>query len=233
MKRAQQKESRRASILDGAEALVRETRGTDFSMHDLAAKAGLSTATTYNLIGTKATVLYALLNRSVDRLSAERASIAERMAPVDYVDRAGRIAVDFFARDPGFYRPLMRFLLGVPEPVHRPRFMARAHDFWHAVVDRLGTEGRLERGIEASDVARALHLLFTGALDLWVHDELDAAQFRAQVRHGSALILLSLSLPRTETCLLEKLREARPRIRRLYNPSFPAPVGTRARRGRA
>lgn len=233
MRRAQQKERRRTSILDAAEALVRETHGTDFSMHDLAAKAGLSTATTYNLIGTKATVLYALLNRSVDRLSVERASISERMAPVDHVDRAGRIAVDFFARDPGFYRPLMRFLLGVPDPVHRPRFMARAQDFWHAVVEGLGTKGRLEQGVEASDVARALHVLFTGALDLWVHAELDAAQFRAQVRHGTALILLSLALPRAEAPLLGKLREARSRIRRLYDPSFLAPVGTRARRGRA
>lgn len=52
-------------VLNAAEALVRKTGDTDFSMLTLASKAKVSPATPYNLFGSKGSILYTLLNRSL------------------------------------------------------------------------------------------------------------------------------------------------------------------------
>lgn len=186
------KGQRRTRIIDAAEQLVRQTKSTDFSMKELAETAGLSTATTYNLIGSKATVLYVLLNRSIDQLSENTFSLADSGSPVDRIEQSTRIAVEFFSGDPGFYRPLMRFLLGVPDPVHRPAFMNRAFDLWLQAFRPLADEYIVPAGVTAEDFARTLNIIFTGALDLWVHEELNNAQFEAQLSQSLWLLLLTL-----------------------------------------
>lgn len=54
MLRERQKQARRQAILDAAEALIRETGATDFTMLAVAERAMVSPTTLYNLFGTKA-----------------------------------------------------------------------------------------------------------------------------------------------------------------------------------
>lgn len=194
MLREQKKEGRRRAILHAAETLVRETNSTDFSMRELAARAGFSLATTYNLIGSKATVLYALLNQCMDRVDIARLSTLERGDPIEHVFQASDAAVIIYTADPNFYRPLLRFLLGVPDPVNRPLFMDRAFRYWWAVVQSLPERGGFRNSFEPQALARDLQIFFAGTIDFWVHDELDSAQFKAQIRMGVAMRLLALGL---------------------------------------
>lgn len=218
MSRIEKMEGRRQSIVQAAETLIRETGSTDFSMHDLARTAGLSTATTYNLIGSKSTVLYRLLNGSLDELSTLEQKRERTSDPVGYVDQMGGVAVDFFAGDPGFFRPLMRFLLGVPDAVLRPVFMRKAYDFWVLAVSGLVEQGMLRPGVEASDLGRSLHVFFTGALDLWVHEELDRDQFRAQIRQASILLLLGAIVGPAKDGLIGMLAGTRANMKGLCEP---------------
>lgn len=211
-------EARRILIIEAAEKLILKTESTNFSMIDLARTAGLSTATTYNLIGSKATVLYRLLNRTLDRLNLADIRYKGDGDPIGHVLEAAETAVNVFANDPGFYRPLMRFLLGVPDAVHRPLFMARAYGFWLIVVQCLTEEKILRPRVDLSDIARDLHVFFAGALDLWVHEELDDKQFRAQVRHGTAIHLLGVT-DKNDERLLDQLVSSRQTIQPLYPAS--------------
>lgn len=205
MLREQKKDGRRRAILHAAETLVREHSSTDFSMKELAARAGFSLATTYNLIGSKATVLYALLNQYMDRIDIERAATLTQGDPIEHVFQASDAAVTIYTADPQFYRPLLRFLLGVPDPVNRPLFMERAYRYWATVVQSLDDAGMFDNSFSAEALARDLQIFFAGTIDLWVHDELDGATFKAQIRTGVAMRLMGLGIDRYRSKLRSEI----------------------------
>lgn len=210
--REQQKEGRREAILAAAEALVRETGSTDFSVGMLALRADVSVATLYNLIGSKGTILYALLNRTMDQLEA-----ATRVPPADgpYVQAlaAAEAVARVYTSDSDYLRPLWRFELGVFEPEHRPLLMNRALKFWAGRLKALEDAKRLPKGIGLFDLAREYQIFFTGVLDLWVQKELSDERFGVQVRYGILLRLLALGDPQEHERLMKDLRRAHRELR--------------------
>lgn len=115
--RAAQKEMRRSALINAAEALIRESGTTEFSMAVLATRAGFSSQTTpYNLFGTKAGVLYALLNRSADRIFELHHDHARHANAWQRALAAADALADAIVGDPDFLRPLYAFLFGVADP---------------------------------------------------------------------------------------------------------------------
>ena len=218
MLREQKKEGRRRAILHATETLVRETSSTDFSMRDLASRSGLSLATAYNLIGSKSTVLYALLNQCMDRVDTARMATLKRGDPIEHVFQAADAAVTIFTADPNFYKPLLRLLLGVPDPVQRPLFMERAYQYWWVVVSPLNERGAFKDGYSPQALARDLQIFFAGTIDFWVHNELNSAEFSAQIRAGVAIRLLSLGLDQYTARLKREIAECG----KLIDPLLPS-----------
>lgn len=212
--RQQKKEGRRDAILSAAEALVRETGSTDFSVGTLALRAEVSVATLYNLIGSKGTILYALLNRTMDQLEA--ATQGQRPAdPYDQALAAAEAVARVYTEDSDYQRPLWRFELGVIEPDHRPVLMNRALGFWSSQLRPLQEAKRLPKGIGLADLAREYQIFFTGALDLWVQDELSDAGFKLQVRYGILLRLLALGDAAERERLMKVLRKTHRQLHQL------------------
>src|SRR5665213_3648607 len=116
MSREKQMAERRRRILDAAEALIRQAGGTGFPMLALSERAEVSPTTPYNLFGSKAGVLYALLNSTMDQID-ERTQRFSSSNPIERALEAAESAADFFARDPEFFRSLYLFLLGVRDLV--------------------------------------------------------------------------------------------------------------------
>lgn len=207
MSREIQKEDRKRRILDAAEALIRKTGTTEFSMAVLAERASLSGPTPYNLFGSKGGILYALLNRSVDGLFSDIArGRGKSTDPVEMVLHAAQTAGDEFASDPRFYRPLYQFLLGIHDPVHRPAYMDRALFYWKQALLHLAEAGQLPDVISHDQIARMMVVNTLGALDLWVQSELDDDQFRAQVLYGTAVLLYSVANAAQRDHLSARLR---------------------------
>lgn len=206
------KNKRRQAILSACEKLIRKTASTDFSMKDLAAEAGISTYTTYNLIGSKATVFYVLLNRGLDEIADEREQGSPSAEPLQCVLDAGRAGASVFASDPDFYRPLMRYLLGVPDPVNRPAYMGRAFDYWCNALRPLEDGAILRDGVSTQALARNLQVFFTGALDYWVHCELSGDELNAQIQYGIAIHLHALTRPEKQALLETVIAEKQPVI---------------------
>lgn len=201
---------RRGRIIDAAEDLIRSSGTTNFSMNSLARHAGLSTNTTYNLIGSKAAVLYMLLNRSVESIGSARLMAKKRRDPLEVLLHAGDTVVDAFTSEPGFFRPLLRFLFSADEPDHRAEFMRRSYSYWASAAAPLEKSGKLlATGLDANDLARDMLLYFTGATECWVHDELGTEQFRTQVAHGISLRLLCIADDRERECLIQNISDAR------------------------
>jgi AcrR family transcriptional regulator len=197
---------RRARVLDAAEALIRETGSTDFTVAALAARAVLSGPTPYNLFGSKGAILYALLNRSLDPVFAGELRISAERDPVARVMAAANLSVDVFVGDPVFYRPLYQFLLGVGDAVQRPAFLERSRQFWLHALDALVETERFVLPRRGQGLARMMVLNFMSALELWVHHELDHDQLRAQVLYGTATLLLGFATEGQRASLLRQMR---------------------------
>ena len=179
---------RRGKILEAAEALIRRSGSIDFSMQDLASEAGFSLATSYNLIGTKSTVLYWLLNRSVEQLKNEYRAMRAPRFDRSEVFRSIEMVTSFFTSDPEFYRPLIRFLEGVPDPVNRPIFMNAAFDFWLDLSRTLGETDKTLSSTPSTESATMMHTFFLGALNRWVHGEIDNESFEMWIKKAAALV---------------------------------------------
>jgi AcrR family transcriptional regulator len=211
--REKQKVKRRDQILDAARRLIRSTGGTEFPMRRLAEDAEVGLVTPYNLFGSKSGVLYTLLNESLEGLD-RAVDVRPSAKPVDAVLELAGIAADMYAGDPAFYRPLMQRVLGVRDPDHRPRLVERSLRLWSRPVDAAVRGGLLARSVDAELLSRQLMITFIGALELWVHEDLDDRAFRNQSLYGSALLVLAYASPAARPRLQERLRAIERRLPR-------------------
>ena len=218
--REKHKSERREQILDAARRLMRATGGTDFSMRRLAEESEVSLVTPYNLFGSKSGVLYALLNDSLERLD-RAVDVRPSAKPVDAVLELAGIAADIYAGDAAFYRPLIQFLLGVPDPAHRPRSVEQSLERWTRTVDAAVAGGLLPATVDRELLARQLLVTFVGVLEFWIQGDLDDDAFRAQSLYGSALLVLALASPAARPRLLERLKTIERRLRRKTTKKRP------------
>lgn len=204
--RDKQMAERRNRILDAAERLIRQTGGTDFSVRTLAAVAEVAPATPFNLFQSKEGLLYALLSRNLEAVIAEGLRF-KGANPKLHIVEAATNAVDMFARDPEFMRPLYRVLLGVSDALHRPEFMARSLGYWRTAVDTIPDQALLSCDQDRNLLTVSLQALFLGLLEFWVHEDFDDATFRKHAVYGICSNVLSLLDPESRTDYVALMRQ--------------------------
>jgi len=109
--RERQKKRRRIQIINAAQALVRKTGGTDFTMKELAETAEVSPATLYNLLGSKDGVLSTLLAQQIEQ-TLEKGLQVKSDDPVEFIESATVSAVNILSRGS---TPLTRTVLKEPK----------------------------------------------------------------------------------------------------------------------
>lgn len=223
MSRKQQVEQRRQHVLDAAEALIREEGSCDFPMTQLADRAGLSQATPYNLFGSKASLLYTLLNRCMDEVERQGTPAFAARDPYQRAMRAAGAVAGFFASDPNFFRPLYRFLIGASDPLHRPAYMDRGLRYWRLAVAGIEQAGHFDQAITLDELARELEIHFVGVLDLWVQSELESGEFLAQTLYGTGLLLMAVAPDRQRNTLRRRLAGYRRQLPRDFSFSRASP----------
>ena len=191
---------RRQSVIDRAEALIEAGGTTDFSMEDLARQSGVSMQTIYNQFGSKSSLLFQLLNQTVDNIDQVRRRDPAK-DPVEKVFHAGDDIVATYLARPQFYGALLRHLFGVDDPVNRPIFIRKSRDFWDQAVAGIFTRWP-DCAVLPRELSEDMLLLTTGALETWIQHDFTDDQFCAAMRRGTALRLLALDLPGTRERLV-------------------------------
>lgn len=181
-------------LMDAAETLIRAEQSTDFTMRALADMAKVSPATPYNVFESKAGLLFALLNRSLDQVIANWESIGKSMAPHERVLRAGEVTATFFTDDAVFYRPLYGYLIGNSHQESRKVFMQRARDFWHKSTDGIEAAGGFPAELPQTEVGRQLTTIYLGVMHDWAFGEIEDEEFVIRVGYGAAALLLGLAV---------------------------------------
>ncbi|HSV71480.1 MAG TPA: TetR/AcrR family transcriptional regulator [Methylibium sp.] len=190
--RERQSAARRQKMLDAAEALIRQTGGTEFSMRALADAAEVSPATPYNIFGSKEGLLFALLERSLE-VFRQKALLFSARDPFEQAIEAVEKAVGLLLADPAMMRPLYQVMLGLSDPIHHPDFIRRAFDFYRRALGGLRAEGVLPTDEDLEILALSMMSHIIGLLNLWVHEDIRDGYFKAQAILGVIQLLWPLA----------------------------------------
>jgi len=177
----------RERVLNAAERLL-STGQPEFSMRELAAEAGVSFATPFNLFGAKVAILHAL---SAQRIETMHARFALEASPGDAASRvlaAVGIAADVMLENPASNRGVMA-ALGAPSG-DSAGVWALSQALWAEALR--GGEGLSPR---TSALAREvlpgqLALAFRGVLSFWTAGEITDRGLSVRSKASAAALLL-------------------------------------------
>jgi len=116
-RRQEEKERRRADILDAAEAVAGAVGVDAMTMDQVARKARLSRALLYVYFQDKSDLLFGLCNRALDQLHLRFVeAVARHREGIRQVEACGRAYVAFAQEFPVYFEALSRFEAHSPDP---------------------------------------------------------------------------------------------------------------------
>jgi len=206
MLREIQKTARKQQILDAARRLIRKEGFPRMSMRELAKEAGVSLVTPYNLFGSKAQVLYALLESIFVPIENAFDELDLR-DPIDAMYALARLSVQEYARDPAFYRSLLMAMVTTGESLPVPRMVQRYTTYWQRGLDAGIAQGFFQPHRRPDLVARQIHVHYRGIMELWLEGGIDLEGFETQLLYGLSLCLLAVATEKGRPRLLRRLRD--------------------------
>jgi AcrR family transcriptional regulator len=177
---------RQLAILDAARTIIVKSGEAGLTMREVAAQAGLSLATPYNLFGSKQAILEAILEEdyiAFRQYFDQRESETPLTRIFDMIDSG----VEHYKRAPEFYRPILALVSRNPEAVLKPQAA-----YVREMVSAALAAGCLRPETSVALVSSAIVRLFRAVSQEWVNDQLTLDQFRDEIGAHFALLLASL-----------------------------------------
>jgi AcrR family transcriptional regulator len=204
------KRERRRRIIEAARALIRETGNAGLSMRALAARAGVSLATPYNLFGSKHAIILAVLEDV--REYQERFAAARSADPIQRIFLALDLALEYYMNDPRFYKTLWGSVFDASDEIRSDIFNPRRNAFWHSLIVEASAADALAREIDCDVLLQQLDLILRSAMHGWVTGEIAQERLNATVVCGFALILGGAATPDWREPLRERLLKGQARL---------------------
>jgi AcrR family transcriptional regulator len=204
------KAERRRRIIQAARELIRETGNAGLSMRALAARAGVSLATPYNLFGSKRAIVLAVLDDV--RVFQDRFASLRSADPLERLFAAVDMAVEFYIADPPFYKTLWAAVFDASDDVRTEIFNWKRNEFWRNLVAGASEAGALSPTVNVELLFRTLDRSFESAMLEWVVGELEPHLVAPTVRYGWALILKGAASADWRGPLDVRLMESQARI---------------------
>ena len=199
------KTERKQRILSAARRLIRQEGYPRMSMRELAREAQVSLVTPYNLFGSKANVLYALLESFFDTLDTALDELVPQ-DPIDAMYDLTQFSVKEYARDPVFYRSLLSSMMTTGELLPVPRIVQRCTTLWQRGLDAGIAQGLFQAQTRSDLVARQIQVNYRGAMELWIEGGIDIEGFETQLLYGLSLCLLAIATATGRARLLGRLQ---------------------------
>ena len=181
------KAERRQRIIQAARELIRETGNAGLSMRVLAARAGVSLATPYNLFGSKRAIVLAVLQdvrEFHDRFSHLRAS-----DPLERIFLAVDIQIEIYLADPAFYKTMWAAVFDTSDDLRATLWNSKRDAFWRGLIASAVEAGAIGREISPEWLQRQVDHLFRCIMLDWVVGILPPEAVGPAAQHGYALML--------------------------------------------
>lgn len=203
-KRELQKAIRRQAILDAARALILDGKSRDFSMIELAEKAGVSLATPYNLFGSKSSILLEIVREDIfERVEAIEALKCDSLA--DWVQELSQTLARIYYRNRHYYRRMLVALVAQENAEIQREGLAFSYSVFEAAIARLYAEGKLTQVIPAGILARHLARNIAGSLQYRLMERGSEEGLRLDIEMGILLMLAGLCAAADQTQLLQRM----------------------------
>jgi len=183
------KQERRNRIVTAASDIIREAGIDGVTVEAIARRASVSPATVYNLFGNRAAIFDHIFDVDMARYDALVAARAGA-GPVGIFFEAIDVATGLYARQPDYYKALMR--LSERDGQLYVSFSRPRHAFWIRLVREAQAAGALTPDLDHEAAAGALAAIARGALYFWVEGRASLAQLHHQFSYGFGLVLLSM-----------------------------------------
>lgn len=193
-RREQAKNGRRLRVVEAAYALLREVGVEELSMKMLAARAGVSLSTVYNLFGSKQAVLALVFDLDLlkyQQMVADAPSQDALERIFDSID----IAVELYRADPDFYRAT--FYRATPGrgldrglgPFLNANLREPRNRFWRSMIAAALAAGLLKPGVDPAVLGSLVIQIFGGVLADWIAGDITADEMGAEAKFGIAAAL--------------------------------------------
>ncbi|MFA7597321.1 MAG: TetR/AcrR family transcriptional regulator [Novosphingobium sp.] len=208
--REKKKSNNRRKIVKSAKSLVRSMGSTEFTMKELAAKAGLSTFTVHQYFRTKSSIIFNVLMDVLDDIKTGPLPVNPSADEViDYFMEFGDSPVDLYLENEEFYRAILGHFMSDHEQAQRLEYQEKARSYWKFAVSSLKKFNVFSPDLNEMDIIRAVQISFTGVMEMWVHYELSSSQLRSQIRSVLALNLIACTTEECREKLYNIVRESR------------------------
>ena len=189
-RREQSKSARRTAILEAARSLIRE-RGAQVSAERIAQRAGVSTATVYNLIGPREQLLGLLLSDLFEGLRGTIAAMA-LVDPFGIGDAVVEVSARMFIADAALWLHVIPEMRGAFGLQVQPFISFQPINLQREAMRTAKDIGMLNRSADAEMTATQIYAAYTGALFLWAGGYLSDDAFINQARAGYWATLAAL-----------------------------------------
>jgi AcrR family transcriptional regulator len=184
-RRQEERDRRRAEIVDAAEALYAEVGWDAVTMDQVARRARLSRALLYVYFRDKADLHFALVERALDALRERfEAARQDKLDGIDQVEAIGRAYLAFARERPHYFDACARFQAHVSEDgsiqPNEAACMLAGHRAHETIVDALN------RGVADGSIRADIGDPYVTALSLWAfsHGLIQiASSKRPQIEH--------------------------------------------------
>ena len=198
------KKLRRERIFNIAKRLIAEQGLEDFTISELAEKAGVTTPTIHNLFGRKSDIIKELVSNLIEEMQS--ITLNPPIDPIENTKFFVNNMADTFEKDINFYRAALM------SAEHLRLFDPRIPDglFWRAQQLAAPNKEWYERGlllgnIEPSIIMRKVHNGNRLARIDWVLGYIDLSQFRHQVIKSILLVYAADANPELHVLLNEEI----------------------------
>lgn len=204
------KRERRKRIIRAAHDLIREDGSAGLSMRVLAERAGVSLATPYNLFGSKNAIIWSVLDDV--REYQDRFMSVRPADPIERIFAAIDLAIEFYNKDPKFYRAVWAATFDVGSDVRKDIFSLRWNAFWLPLFADAIETGAIAKGFSPEILFRQFVLILRSAMFEWVVGELPEKELGPVVFSGVALMLKGAATPGWHGPLDSRIKESLKRL---------------------
>ena len=212
-KRERNRAEMRNRILAAVREMVVHHGTTDFTMAELAEAASVSLVTPYNYFGSKAGLLFGLLDMEHARDEAGTRLTSQDRDGLELTRDFGESRVRFYLEDAALFRPVFDGIFNLdPRAELQPALGAPWIDLWEAGLRVAREAGDLAAGLEPHPIAHMLHLQFSMILRRWAAGVANNERFALETEHAIALVLSGVAAPSRREVWLDHLRSSHDRL---------------------
>ena len=202
--RERNKAKRRDAELDAALDLLDRPHAEAPTTEQIAARAEVSVATVYNLVGTREQLLVALIDRLIGELSGSTGEPPSGRDPIAALREGITAAVSLLTSRSNAHRSVVLQLTAVANPDLHTK-LSPATLFSDAIRKAQDTKV-LRDDLDADVLALQVYLSFNGALLRWAAGALTDEHFEAAALHGLDIVVAASATTRHRPAMLDDLR---------------------------